>query len=188
MKKARRLLLGFVGAAVGAFAMATYGLAWRMASQALGFGTIVCGFQDGGGSRPIVVTSICDAIAGAVLGWATAELILSRSATSKCRLNASSVVTGAAILLAYSVGFFGVFVIVCAVGPGLAKLVSHFETREFALQQFILAGVVLNPKLWWCRAVLRSASQMEKAAYAELERAKAASGKASVDAVTLSPA
>jgi hypothetical protein len=31
----------------------------------------------------------------------------------------------------------------------LISFVSSWDARDFWLQQFVFAGVVLNPKIWW---------------------------------------
>ena len=185
MNKARWIL--WAGAVAGALAMLAYGIAWRAAGQALGFGPIVCGFPSGGGDRHLSnLSGACDALAGALLGRASADILLPHRPSPRARLDAASTCEQRVFWVATSVGLFGVLVLLCAVGPGLLAVARRFDAHEFALQQFILTGVVANPKLWWCWLLGRHTDRIraEACAQTQAKRAATSSDVAAPDAAT----
>ncbi len=211
MKKLLPLLTLLAGAALGALLLLAYGLAWQTLSRSLGFGLIVFGVSspDTGlpiWNRPPIWSGVeglpfvlwqqahtffgwPDALAGALLGWASVLLVLHTRGDGPAGLRGCDICRRICSGILFCVGVFGAMVLALAVLPNLIALVYHPESqgfaeshiltesyvpplplsshlpvvRGFALQQFILIGVVCNPKLWWCAALWRWANRLSNA-------------------------
>ncbi len=183
MNKLSRIPALLAGSALGALLLLGYGLAWQLLSQALGFGVIMFGVSNpnisslvpwnrppcwsGAGGIPSalwqqahILIGQTDALGGAVLGCATMLLVLHRNGSREAKLQACDRCRGVVASVLFCVGFFGALVFLLAVLPGLVTLVQDRDARGFALQEFILTSVVLNPKLWWGAGLLRTANRM----------------------------